>query len=188
MSLIIKTTPDNEYTTDNSGVYSLNTGGTVCENNIVINTNMAIYEVPRGERNGTSAWYYLVQLDAGVLQHIDDPNLIVSCSRIDEFEYEGYDSSICIASNTPWGSRGGLPFYGMSLRANHSGEDTYLTSTGPVYVPANNREINPPNMEEINGTQHWSFSQFRVDGLGNYYIKGSDGYVHSGMYRLIFQW
>lgn len=67
MSLTIKTAPEKEYTTDMSGAYSLNTSGTFCENNIVISTNMAIYEVPRGERDGTTTWHHLVQLDVGVL-------------------------------------------------------------------------------------------------------------------------
>lgn len=187
MALTIKALPDNEYTTDTPGTYLLETKGKFCENNITIGTNRVIYEINMEYDHSSVRWHFLTQLSSEVMRHIDDPNLIVSCSRLDEFEHEGYDSSICIVSNTSYGSLSdGTPVYGMSSRANKGAE--YMTSSGHVFVPANNRLENPLQMKEINGTQYWSYSYFRVDPMGNYYIRGSDGYIHSGMYRLIFQW
>lgn len=185
MALTIKASPDNEYKTDAPGTYSLETSGKFCENNISIGTNRVTYEIDL-ELNRQVRWHLLCKLDHAVLQHIDDPNLIVSCCRVGEFEYEGYDSSICVVGNTAWGTAGGMPYYGMSSRANKG--DEYVTSVGPVFVPANNRVEYPNLHESVTGNEIWMYSMPRVDSAGNYYIRGSDGYMHSGHYRLIFQW
>ena len=152
---------------------TLETSGTYCEGDIdvVYAPRSKTYEITLGH---VGNWVLLTTLDAEVLEHINDPNLVVSFMRLGEYEYVGYTCCMAIATNNIMGYyTGKYEMYGLGQKEI---TETSHTPSG-IFYPANNTATNVP----LGGTA------FRVSG-SNYYIKPQDGGVRPGTYRLTFTW
>lgn len=136
--------------------------------------NCKIYEVTHVQGYG-NVWNLLVTLDDEVLAHINDASFSVLFVLDQPLTFEYYSGTMYTASNRSIGTQYDekLPLYGYSNRL----QTESMISLGFIYHPANQT-----GSECIGG-----YGAFRVSD-GKYYLKPSDGYIHSGKYRLIFTW
>lgn len=164
-----------------SGKKTLLTSGKYCKNDIEINyvkpsapngeTNCKIYHLTLAKSSG---WVLLTALDADVLEHINDANLVVTLVNTSAYAYEWYAGDMFIACNKAFGRNGSYSIYGI---ANREASETAVQQ-GFVYYPANYNSTN---------TGIGGHAIFRVDG-SSYYIKPGDGFIKAGTYKLAFTW
>lgn len=166
-----------------SGIKTLNTKGSYCEDDIVVSyqsnssasdavdTNSKTYEITLTKSAG---WVLLTSLDEEVLEHINDASLVVSLARTSEYVYCQYASTLFIAANTPFGYSGSYPAYGM-VSVELSGTSNKMTQ---MYYPPNKTDTDIG----LGGG-----GMFRVSD-GNYYARSYDAYIGAGTYKLTFTW
>ena len=161
---------------------TLNTSGQYCEGDISISykpptasgtdeVRHRIYEITLSKASG---WVLLTTLDADVLEHINDSDLIVTLKNLSDFSYVNYAGNTYITGNIPIGYSSTYPVYGATNRTNK--ETT--TSFTAMFYPANNTGTDV----SLGGN-----GMFRLDG-DKYYLRPGDGYVYPGTYRLTFPW
>lgn len=121
-----------------------------------------------------SGWVLLTELDEDVLDHINDPTLVVSLVHIGEYSYEFYSGALFIAGNTAVAKVSQYPSYGLANR--QSAETT--NAMGQILYPANNTSTD---------TSLGGLGTFRLSGT-RYYLMPGDGFIRSGRYRLTFAW
>lgn len=152
---------------------TLKTSGTYCEGDIEIDyaPRSKTYEITLGH---VGKWVLLTTLDAEVLEHINDPNLIVSFMKLGDYQYTALTISMALATNRVMGYHTEIyPIYGISHRENSATSHTY----NGIFYPANDSGAST----SLGGTQ------FKLSG-SNYYMKPYDGGINPGTYRLTFTW
>lgn len=157
---------------------TLKTSGKYCDGDINViyapaqtEINCKMYEITLSKG---SEWIKLIDLDAEVLEHINDKNFTVLLANMSDYVYEFYSGAFYVASNNPYGMENGYPVYGYS---NRQTSESRNISVGMFY-PANNTETS---------TNLGGYGAFRVDG-NKYYLKPHDGFIRAGKYRLLFVW
>lgn len=159
---------------EKAGTKTLNTGGYYCEGNVEVSyaPRSKTYEITLAK---SSDWVLLTTLDAEVLEHINDPKLIVALTLASEYVYTYYAGNAFVVGNSPIGYyNADTPVYGMCNRTNR---ETTISITA-VYYPANKTDTS---------TTLGGNCMFRLNG-GKYYMRPGDGYVYPGTYRLTFTW
>lgn len=135
--------------------------------------NMKVYNLTLAKAYG---WILLTTLDAEVLEHINDPSLLVSLVNVNEYAYTYYSGSMFFAGNRQMGVYGSAknPVYGGASR--ETSETNYAFHI--ICAPANSTSTTIVSA---------AYAQFRLTG-NKYYIQPGDGYLKAGNYRLIFTW
>lgn len=156
-----------------TGNKTLKTSGKYCEGNVEVAyaPRSKTYEITLVKASG---WVLLTTLDEEVLEHINDPGLVVSLKMVSDYEYTYYAGNAFIVGNSILGYYNTYETYGISTRTN---KETSI-SANAVFYPANKTDTST----SLGGT-----CMFRLNG-NNYYIRPGDGYVYPGTYRLTFTW
>ena len=134
-------------------------------------TNTKTYEITLAKASG---WVLLTTLDSEVVEHINDPQLVVSLVKISDNELEKYCGTGGFATNTPIGYSGNYGCYGTTLLIT-SGTAIQVQ---PCYYPANNTGTS---------TSIGGGFIFRLSG-GKYYVSIINYFINAGTYRLTFTW
>lgn len=167
-----------------SGTKTINAKETYCEDNIIVNyesnstpstpsapVNSKSYEITLAKASG---WVLLTTLDAEVLAHINDANLVVTLVNMSAYAYEWYAGDMFIVCNKAFGRNGSYSTYGS---ANREASESAIQQ-GFIYYPANYNSTD---------TGIGGHAIFRVDG-DSYYLKPGDGFIKAGTYKLTFAW
>lgn len=157
----------------NSGGGTIHVKDKFCEGDIEVAyaPNSMTYDITLPK---TYNWILLTTLDADVLEHINDENLIVSLVNLTPTLSVYYSGCLFIAMNKVIGNYNGVDIYGTSVRRYSATNSAFNGNTRP----ANNTDSSEDNL---------TFGNFKIID-GKYYVRPGDGYIDAGTYRLTFTW